>query len=138
MEAAENDPEYAPPPVSVFSTEPPNHRGSASSASDTQAAEAATASESKPIEKTISCVSCRKRKLKCDRIKPRWYFSHVMFPAVRGSATDVLQWHLQQTATRLRISRAEEESGLEATKYEGVGSKTWYVTNQCFIHTASF
>jgi hypothetical protein len=25
----------------------------------------------KPVEKTISCVSCRKRKLKCDRIKPK-------------------------------------------------------------------
>lgn len=25
----------------------------------------------KPSDKTISCVSCRKRKLKCDRIKPR-------------------------------------------------------------------
>lgn len=24
-----------------------------------------------PIEKTISCVSCRKRKLKCDRVKPK-------------------------------------------------------------------
>ena len=24
-----------------------------------------------PAEKTISCVSCRKRKLKCDRIKPK-------------------------------------------------------------------
>lgn len=24
-----------------------------------------------PSNKTISCVSCRKRKLKCDRIKPR-------------------------------------------------------------------
>jgi hypothetical protein len=25
----------------------------------------------KPPEKTISCVSCRKRKLKCDRVKPK-------------------------------------------------------------------
>lgn len=25
----------------------------------------------KPTEKTISCVSCRKRKLKCDRVKPK-------------------------------------------------------------------
>ena len=24
-----------------------------------------------PLEKTISCVSCRKRKLKCDRVKPK-------------------------------------------------------------------
>ncbi|KAE9367686.1 hypothetical protein N431DRAFT_444787 [Stipitochalara longipes BDJ] len=28
-------------------------------------------SNAKPPEKTISCVSCRKRKLKCDRVKPK-------------------------------------------------------------------
>lgn len=32
---------------------------------------ALTSGNKKPSDKTISCVSCRKRKLKCDRIKPR-------------------------------------------------------------------
>jgi hypothetical protein len=34
-------------------------------------AQQASAGDGKAQEKTISCVSCRKRKLKCDRIKPK-------------------------------------------------------------------
>lgn len=80
MAARENDPEYVPPPeVDAFAptgSNNANHRGSGSTAtSDTNAQSAETAAavgENKPIEKTISCVSCRKRKLKCDRVKPKW------------------------------------------------------------------
>lgn len=38
---------------------------------DIQQAGASKSREGKGPEKTISCVSCRKRKLKCDRIKPK-------------------------------------------------------------------
>jgi hypothetical protein len=34
-------------------------------------AQASPTADGKAPEKTISCVSCRKRKLKCDRIKPK-------------------------------------------------------------------
>jgi len=45
--------------------------GSGSSPEDArQSIEQATTGDGKAPEKTISCTSCRKRKLKCDRIKP--------------------------------------------------------------------
>ena len=46
--------------------------GSGSSPEDTnpQVESTTTTSDGKPPEKTISCTSCRKRKLKCDRVKP--------------------------------------------------------------------
>jgi hypothetical protein len=51
-----------------------NASSSSSSNGAAQQSAALAAREDKsavPIEKTISCVSCRKRKLKCDRTKPK-------------------------------------------------------------------
>ncbi|KAE8454281.1 hypothetical protein EG329_005206 [Mollisiaceae sp. DMI_Dod_QoI] len=74
MAAREEDPDYHGPPSEVDPlSRPPNHRGGSTVEAQPSAAgpSASAANEGKPIEKTISCVSCRKRKLKCDRIKPK-------------------------------------------------------------------
>jgi hypothetical protein len=55
----------SPPQV----TEPSNPVDQSSSTSYTISR--STNVDGKPVEKTISCVSCRKRKLRCDRVKPQ-------------------------------------------------------------------
>ncbi|KAH6664927.1 fungal-specific transcription factor [Halenospora varia] len=50
---------------------PRNQASSSSSSPTPQTVSGAETKEVKPAEKTISCVSCRKRKLKCDRVKPK-------------------------------------------------------------------
>ena len=57
--------------------QPESSRSSLSAASNGPRQQSATNADAKddrpnaPTEKTISCVSCRKRKLKCDRVKPK-------------------------------------------------------------------
>ncbi|KAF4626934.1 hypothetical protein G7Y89_g11226 [Cudoniella acicularis] len=62
-------------PDSTGDTSSPNAdsqlRNAQSSSSSSPVSAPQTATEPKAAEKTISCVSCRKRKLKCDRVKPK-------------------------------------------------------------------
>ncbi|KAF8847788.1 hypothetical protein BDZ45DRAFT_698912 [Acephala macrosclerotiorum] len=77
MAAREEDPEYRPPPEVDIFTKVPGHWGGTTEAqpeqaeASTSATTATTANDGKPEQKTISCVSCRRRKLKCDRQKPK-------------------------------------------------------------------
>jgi len=63
--------------MSLASSPEDNVAGASSSSTNesisgtTYAAAGDAAVNLNPLEKTISCVSCRKRKLKCDRVKPR-------------------------------------------------------------------
>jgi hypothetical protein len=65
----------ASPDDAMAQCQPEPSRSSLSSTSNGPQQQSTTTAEKvddkKPIEKTISCVSCRKRKLKCDRVKPK-------------------------------------------------------------------
>lgn len=55
----------------AFSNSTNSSTSTAGQPSDAQQPGLVKAGDGKAPEKTISCVSCRKRKLKCDRIKPK-------------------------------------------------------------------
>lgn len=65
----------ASPDDAMAECQPESSRSSLSATSNGPQHQSTTTTEpgddKKPIEKTISCVSCRKRKLKCDRVKPK-------------------------------------------------------------------
>lgn len=54
-----------------FAERPPSAGSSPEGNAQPTTTASTTSGEAKAPEKTISCVSCRRRKLKCDRIKPR-------------------------------------------------------------------
>ncbi|KAG9232542.1 fungal-specific transcription factor domain-containing protein [Amylocarpus encephaloides] len=70
-EPAETNPEKASTPIEASAVRQCSKSSSSAFPSTPTSADTNAGADGKPLDKTISCVSCRKRKLKCDRVKPR-------------------------------------------------------------------